>query len=115
MPQSTESRSKTSPSELNKRVTWQYKTRVPDGMGGFTETYVDACTTWSAIWPVSANEIIVANSISMVVSHRIRIRYRSTFKSSWRGKFGNRYFAIAGITNPNESNEFLDVMCKEAA
>lgn len=105
----------TSPDELNKRITWQYSTKVPDGMGGFTTTWVDACTVWAAIWPISANEIIAANAISMVVSHRIRQRYRSVFKSSWRGKFGNRFFSIIGIINPNESCEWLDVLCKEAA
>ena len=101
--------------DLNKRVTWQYQSKVADGMGGWTISWVDTCTTWSGIWPISASEIIAANSTSMIVSHRIRIRYRSTFKASWRGKFGNRYFSIVGITCPNEANEFLDVMCKEAA
>jgi len=84
-------------------------------MGGFQIVWIDACTTWAAIWPISANEIIAANAVSMVVSHRIRIRYRSVFKSSWRGKFGTRYFSIVGVTNPSEANEWLDVICKEAA
>ena len=101
--------------ELNKRITWQYKTKVADGMGGFTETAVDACTTWAAIWPISASETVQAGATTMTISHRIRIRYRSTFKASWRGKFGNRYFAIVSIINPNERNEYLDLMCKEAA
>lgn len=101
--------------DLNKRITWQQQTKVPDGMGGFTITWVDVCTVWCAIWPVSANEIVAANATAMVVSHKIRQRYRSVFKSSWRGKFGNRYFSIVSIINPNEANEYLDLMCKEAA
>lgn len=101
--------------DLNKRIIWQYKTRVPDGLGGFTDIWVDACTTWAAIWPVSAKEVVTANAISMTVSHRIRIRYRSTFKSSWRGKFGKRYFSIVSVINPNEAGEWLDVLCKEVA
>lgn len=101
--------------DLNKRVTWQYKTRTPNGMGGFTETWVDAATVWAAIWPVSATEMAKAGSERMVVTHRIRIRFRRPFRADWRGKFGNRYFNIVGITNPAEANEYLDVMCKEAA
>jgi SPP1 family predicted phage head-tail adaptor len=101
--------------ELNKRITWQQQTKVPDGMGGFTITWVDVCTVWCAIWPVSANEITAANATSMVVSHRIRQRYRNVFKSSWRGKFEDRYFSIVGVTTPNEAKEVQDVMCKEAA
>lgn len=99
---------------LNKRVTWQYKTKTPDGMGGFTEIYVDAGTVWAAIWPVSANEVIAASATSMVVTHRIRQRFRSGFKPSWRLKFGNRYFAVVSIINPSEKNEWLDLLCKEA-
>jgi SPP1 family predicted phage head-tail adaptor len=105
----------TSIGELNRRITLQYQTKVSDSMGGFTTTWNDAATVWAAIWPTSANEITAANATSMVVSHRIRIRYRSVLKSSWRVKFGLRYFNIVSILNPNESNEYLDLMCKEAA
>ena len=101
--------------DLNKRVTLQYQTKTSDGMGGWTVSFVDHATIWAAIWPTSANEIIAANAISMVVSHRIRIRYRSVLKAAWRIKFGNRYFAIVSIINPNESGEWLDIMVKEAA
>jgi len=39
----------------------------------------------------------------------------SVFKSSWRLKFNNRYFAIVSVVNPGEKNEYLDLYCKEAA
>ena len=102
--------------DLNKRVTLQYKTRVPDGMGGFTEVWNSVTPdTWAAIWPTSARDLIQASSTAMVVSHRIRIRYRRDVRGSYRVKFGNRYFAIVSIINPEEKNEWLDLMCKEAA
>jgi SPP1 family predicted phage head-tail adaptor len=100
---------------LNKRITLQYQTKVPDGMGGFVTAWVDAATVFAAIWPTSASEVVAANATSMVISHRIRIRYRSILKPSWRIKYGNRYFAIVSILNPSERNEMLDIMCKEAA
>jgi SPP1 family predicted phage head-tail adaptor len=105
----------TSPADLDKRITLQYQTRVPDGGGGFTTTWVDAATIWAAIWPVSANDVTQANATVMVVSHRIRIRYRSVLKTSFRIKFGTRFFSIVSIINPNERNEYLDLLCKEAA
>jgi SPP1 family predicted phage head-tail adaptor len=100
---------------LNKYITLQQSTRVSDGMGGFTLTYADVASLWAAIWPISANETVAANATTMVVSHRIRIRYRSVLKASWRIKFGARYFAIVGIINPNERCEWLDILCKEAS
>lgn len=101
--------------DLDKRITWQQQSKVADGLGNFTVTWVDVCTVWCAIWPTSAKEITAANSTSMVVSHRIRQRHRKVFKSSWRGKFGTRFFSIVGVTTPNESNEWQDVLCKEVA
>ena len=101
--------------ELNKRITLQYQTKVADGLGGYTITWTDAATVWAAIWPVSANEQVQANATTMVISHRIRIRYRSVLKPSWRIKFGERYFNIVSIINPNQAGRILDLMVKEAA
>lgn len=100
---------------LNKLITIQYTTKVPNGMGGFTSTWADHDTAWAAIWPVSASEQVQAGQQVMTITHNIRIRYRSKFKPSWRIRFGDRYFAIVSVTNPNESNRWLDLMCKEAA
>ena len=101
--------------DLNKRITLQYPSRVSDSMGGFTVTWVDATTAWAAIWPVSATEQIQAAQQVITITHKIRIRYRSGIESSWRVKFGDRYFSIVSIINPNERNRMLDILCKEAA
>ena len=110
-------RTTTSPSDLNKRITLQAPTKVPDGMGNFDETWTDmGDPIWAGIWPTSANQSIQSLQPVGTITHRIRIRYRSVLRSSWRIKFGNRYFAIvAPPINPNEKNEFLDLLCKEAA
>ena len=100
--------------DLNKRITIQYTTKVADGMGGYTETWNDGDTIFAAIWPTSANELIQSMQNDIVITHRIRIRYRSAFSPAWRVKFGNRYFAIVSVLNPNERNEWLDLMCKES-
>ena len=100
--------------DLNKRVTIQYTTKVSDGMGHFTETWIDACTVFAAIWPNSAKEMVQSMQTDMVTSHRIRIRYRSVLRPSWRIKFGLRYFNIISILNPNEKNEYLDIMARES-
>ena len=105
----------TSPSELDKRVTLQHQTRTPDGMGGFTVTWTDAATVWAAIWPVSASETIQAAQATMTVTHRIRIRFRSVLKASWRIAWAGRYFNIVSIIDPNMAHRWLDIMVKESA
>jgi len=102
--------------DLNKLVSIIGTTRISDGMGGFTQTdSTIASEIWAAIWPVNASEQVQAMSTTMTISHRIRIRYRSVLRSSWRIKFGLRYFNIVSIINPNERNEYLEMMCKEVA
>lgn len=101
--------------DLNKYITLQQSTRVSDGMGGFTLSWSDVASVFAALWPISASETVQANQTVMTISHRIRIRYRSTIKPSNRIKYGNRYFAIVSIINPEERNEWLDLMVKESA
>lgn len=100
--------------DLNKRINFQYMTKTPDGMGGWISVWTNVCTVFAAIWPVSAKEQIEAMQSVMTISHRIRIRYRSVLKPSWRVKFGDKYFAIVSIINPNMGNKYLDLMVKEA-
>ena len=102
--------------DLNKRIDIIATTKVGDGMGGFSETDTTVASSIpAAIWPTSAKDITAMNTTTMVISHRVRIRYRSVLRSSWRLKFGGRYFAIVSIIDPNEEHKFLDLMCKESA
>jgi SPP1 family predicted phage head-tail adaptor len=100
---------------LGKRITLQYPVETTDGMGGFSTVWTDDCTIFAAIWDATANEINAASSTGLIVTHKIRIRYHSSIKSSWRIKYGLRYFAIVSIINPNEGNRQQDLLCKEAA
>jgi SPP1 family predicted phage head-tail adaptor len=105
----------TSPADLNKRITLQYQTKVPDGAGGFTVSWADAATIFAAIWPISANEQVQALGQTMTITHRIRIRYRNTIKASWRISYAGKYFNIVSIIDPNISHRWLDILVKEAA
>ena len=101
--------------DLNKRLTLQHQTKTSDGMGGWVSVWTDAATVWGAIWPTSAQDTIQANATVMVVTHRIRIRYRSVLKTSWRVSWAGRYFTIVSIIDPSMDHKFLDLLCKEAA
>jgi len=106
----------TSPGELDKLINLVATTKVGDGMGGFTETDTTvASNIWAAIWPVSGKEQIQNMQNVGTITHRIRLRYRSVLRSSWRVKYGDRYFAIVSPPiDPNEGHEFLDLLCKES-
>ena len=100
--------------DLNKRVELQAPTLTPDGMGGFSASYSTVATVYCAIWPVSSTDVIAANSTSLVITHRLRIRYRSVLKTSWRVSWAGRYFAIVSIIDPSMEHKWLDLMTKES-
>jgi SPP1 family predicted phage head-tail adaptor len=82
-------------------------------MGGETLTWATQYTVWASIWPVSAMEQIRAAAPTMMITHRVKIRYNSDLSPSWRVKFGTRYFSIVSIINPDERNEMQELLCKE--
>jgi len=100
---------------LNKTISIEAPTKAPDGMGGTVNTFTEiSADIPAAIWPTSAKELVAADSVSMVVSHRIRIRYRKDIRASWRIKYKNAFYNIVSIVNPNMENKILDIMAKEA-
>lgn len=103
------------PYELNKSLVFQAPVKVSDGAGGFTTTWLSVGSVSAAVWPISATEIIKNDKNSMDITHRVRIRYRKGIKPFWRISYQDRYLNIISIINPDESNEMLDILCKEAA
>ena len=100
--------------ELNKLIDIQYKTRVADGVGGFTETYATRFSgVFASIKPLTGIENLQANQMSMGLTHRIEMHYRGGIRPDWRIKYGNRYFAIMSIINVDEANRELQLLCKE--
>lgn len=99
--------------DLNRRLTLQSPVSVSDGMGGFTTTWKTESIVWGSLWPTSASERIQSQAPTLVITHRIRIRYHKTIAPSWRIKYGNRYLSIVSIVNMNESDRQQDLLCRE--
>ena len=98
---------------LRHRITIQEQTDTADGMGGFSTTWTDLFDMRAAIWPLSAKESLDAMKLELVVTHKIRIRYRSGITAKNRIKFGSRIFNIISLINPDERNRILDILATE--
>ena len=100
--------------KLDKRIDLEAKSRTPDGMGGYSDVWQSVeSSIWAAIWPVSVNEQIKSGQPKMVITHRIRIRYRRNVRPDWRIKYKDEYYSIEGIINFNMAYEYLDLLAKE--
>ena len=101
---------------LNKTISIEAPTKAPDGMGGTTNSWKEmASDVAAAIWPTSAAEQIKSLGETMIISHRIRLRYRKDIRSNWRLKYKDSYYNIISIINPDMANKILDILAKEAA
>lgn len=103
------------PSELRHRIAIQKRTQSPDGLGGFSESWITFASTWAKISPTSARERFFSEKLEHNITHKITIRYRSGISPDMRIQFGTRIFKINGIINPEERNIWLDLLCEEGA
>lgn len=101
--------------KLRHKITIEQKTKVSDGAGGWTETWVAfASNVSAAIDPVSGKEFFEAQQTQSSVSHKIRIRYKPGVLPSMRVNFKGRIFAITSPPiNWEERNRDMMIMCSE--
>jgi len=104
--------------DLSHRIEVQAITKVPDGGGGFVNSWValPGGPGFASIWPLKSEESLEGGRTIAAITHRVRIRYRRVFKSSWRIKdlFTGRYYSI--ITAPidiGDNHQYLEMLCKE--
>jgi SPP1 family predicted phage head-tail adaptor len=92
----------------------QDATETSDGMGGYTSSYSDTYSNLRAsVWPLSASERINSDKVELLVTHRIRTRYREGVKADMRVKHGSDYYNIKSIINPEMRNIMLEMLCEE--
>ncbi len=103
----------TSPADLDKRITLQASTRVPDGGGSFTTAWVDMATVWAKKTTHRSDEAVQAMMTTGTAIHNFRIRYRTDIKSSWRIKEGNKFMALIGPPIEVVRREWMDITAKE--
>ena len=101
---------------MDKRISLEAETKTSDGMGGSIVVWKEmASDVACSIWPISATEQIQSMGSVMTMTHRIRMRYRSDIRASWRIKYHNSYYNIVAPINHNMANRMLELLVKEAA
>ena len=99
--------------ELRHKITIQELQRVPDGYGGYTETWNDIAVVWAKIQPLRGNERYQAQQVSSALSHKIILRYLDGVKPQMRVLCGSRIFHVVSVINVEERNEMLELLCEE--
>lgn len=98
---------------LRARLILEAPTDVTDDNGGFIRTFSTLATVWGEITPTRGRPSFDANQSEQVLSHRIRIRYRSDVSAQNRLRLGARIFTIRNVMDEGEDKRFLRLDCEE--
>jgi SPP1 family predicted phage head-tail adaptor len=101
--------------DLRHSIDLRHILEVQDGVGEKITTWPDTYeTAFASIRQMQGSELVHAQQISAVATHKIRIRYLATIVTTDRIFFGSREFEIsAPPMNYQERNIYQDILCKE--
>ena len=104
--------------ELRHFIVLEKPINVPDGYGGYIQTFTSQYKCFAGIDPPKGREYFAAGEKQAEITTRIRIRYYSSVAPDWRVKMGTsapyRIFDINSIVNPDERNIEQIMMCTES-
>jgi SPP1 family predicted phage head-tail adaptor len=90
---------------------------VPDGDGGYTQTWVDAspATLWVSVEPASqqALERLGAGSVIATATHIVRGQYHAGVTTKTRVLFGGRELHVNGVANIEERSIDMAIVATE--
>jgi len=99
--------------KYNKRIALQIAQVVQDTYGQPIESWVDIAAVWANIITSGGREFYAAQKMNAETTAVIKMRYRAGMHTRFRIKYGNRYFEILSIADPEEHHESLLLSCKE--
>jgi SPP1 family predicted phage head-tail adaptor len=92
-------------------------TAVPDNEGGYAQLYADLspATAWAAIRPATARDLerVSSGTTIATASHIVEIDYHPQVTTQTRVIFGSRTLNVTGVSNPEERNIELILVCVE--
>jgi SPP1 family predicted phage head-tail adaptor len=93
---------------LRRRPTIEARVRIPDGYGGWTEGWEARTALWARYRPLSASERMDAMARGLVITGRIRTRYRQDLPRVARFIMGDRVYETAGLpVDENDRRRYL--------
>jgi len=98
---------------LRHKITFQQLTVANDTWGHSAETWTDEATTYAAIWTLRGIERVEYLKLGNEVPHKIRARYKRGLHPKMRIKFGERYFNILSMIDPDERHIHYDIIASE--
>jgi SPP1 family predicted phage head-tail adaptor len=101
------------PGTMRTELVLEEATPVPDGAGGFAETWTELATLFAKLEPVAVRERFGADQTLEEVTHRVTLRHRPDVVSGMRFAHGERRLAILTVHDPDETGRYLVCRTRE--
>jgi len=101
--------------DLRTELALEEMTPVPDGAGGFSESWTSVATLFAQLEPVAAKDRFGADQALEEVTHRVTMRFRADVASGMRLAWGSRRFLILTVHDPDETGRYLVLRTREDA
>lgn len=101
------------PGTMRTELVLEQATPVPDGAGGFAESWTELATLFAKLEPLAARDRFGADQTLEEVTHRVTIRHRPDVASGMRFARGTRHLAILTVHDPDETGRYLVCRTRE--
>lgn len=101
------------PGKLTSELILEALHRLSDGMGGYTENWVEDTTIWGRIEPVSTAQRDFGTRPRPQITHRILVRFRDDISTDKRLRKGRRIFSLLSAHDPDETGRYLICLAVE--
>ena len=98
---------------LRHKIVFQQLTVANDTWGHSAETWTDDITAYASIWTLRGVERMESMKLDNEITHKIRVRYKRDLNPKMRIKYGERYFNILSMIDPDERHIYYEIMASE--
>lgn len=97
------------PGELDQYIKIQRESKVSDGYGGSTISWVDYMDLWAHVRPLSGREVTDFNRVNAEARYLFVVRYPSDIQDNDRIEWDGEYFNIRVRKQPKGRDLYMQI------
>lgn len=101
--------------EMRELVSLQTRAETAASGGGTTETYTTVQSAWAKVEGISGGRYIAGQQVEQVATHRVQVRYFSTYKTPTYIDRGGVKLIIRSAREMDNTRQFIEYLAEEIA
>lgn len=100
---------------MRHRIDVQNPSNVRDELGGSDSSFTTATSVWANIQEKDGKEDFARGKVNTTYTHSMTCRYTPSLNERSRIRYGNRFFNVKSVTNPDGREKFMEVLLSEGS